>query len=835
MNYSRHLGLPALVACAGLMAGCFDEERDSGNNSTGGNGCVDKDNVLALEISKDCELDAGSSYSLKGLTFVKEGVTLTIGAGARISGKEDGSLSALIVQPGAYLKALGTKDAPIVFTAGTSDPERGDFGGVVLLGDADINLANETGDVEGLTGVPFGGNDNADSSGELRYVRIEYAGHLLGTDNELNGLTMAGVGSKTKISHVQVYEGLDDCFEWFGGTVSASHLVASGCDDDMFDWDMGWTGTLQFALGVHTATTNTDANGIEADNLNNNEDNTPRSAPKVANLTLIGNGASSLNGMRLRRGTGGQIVNAIVTGFAKGAAVRVDGNSSIGLVNDGGLKGEAIYVYGNGKEINVAAAAGLGDSAATVAKTSSEIGKWFTSENAALGLTWKSPKPAASPSGAVDAPSGMETAKYLGAFDPSASTLWTDGWTIAEDGPAPVTSCLETGNVLKASIEEDCNLAGDRTYHLAGLTFVKDGATLTIGAGATVKGKSDGSLSALVVQPGARLHAVGTSTKPIVFTAGTSEPERGDIGGLVILGKADINLANETGDIEGLVGVPFGGTSDDDSSGVLQYVRIEYAGHLLGTDNELNGLTMGGVGSKTKISHVQVYEGLDDCFEWFGGTVSARYLAATGCDDDMFDWDMGWRGTLQFAVGGHTEITNTDANGIEADNLNNNEGNTPRSAPKVSNLTLIGNGKSSLNGMRLRRGTGGHIVNAIVTGFAKGAAVRIDGNTSIGLVNDGGLKVDALYAYANGKKTTVSAAAGLADSAVTVAATLTKLDGWFLADTASLGVTLASPKPDSAAVSGAVDVPSGFMAAKYLGAFDPSATALWTDGWIRGD
>ena len=161
---------------------------------------------------------------------------------------------------------------------------------------------------------------------------------------------------------------------------------------------------------------------------------------------------------------------------------------------------------------------------------------------------------------------------------------------------------------------------------------------------------------------------------------------------MVILGKADINSPNTTADIEGLVGVPFGGSDDEDSCGELEYVRIEYVGYLLGTDNEINGLTMGGVGSRTKVSHIQVFEGLDDCFEWFGGSVSASYLVASGCDDDMFDWDMGWRGSLQFALGVHTSDVNTDANGVEADNLNGNEGNTPRSAPNVANLTLIGNG-----------------------------------------------------------------------------------------------------------------------------------------------
>jgi hypothetical protein len=355
---------------------------------------------------------------------------------------------------------------------------------------------------------------------------------------------------------------------------------------------------------------------------------------------------------------------------------------------------------------------------------------------------------------------------------------------------------VETGNTLSLNITASCQLPGDRTYSLTGITFVKSGATLTIGAGSTIKGKADGSLSALVVEPGARLIAVGTAAKPIIFTPATSAPERGDFGGVVILGRGDINLATETGDIEGLTGVPFGGTNDDDSSGVLKYVRIEYAGHLLGTDNELNGLTMGGVGRKTQISHVQVFEGLDDCFEWFGGAVSADHLVAMGCDDDMFDWDMGWRGSLQFAFGAHNLVTNTDANGIEADNLNGNEENLPRSGPKVANLTLVGNNATSLNGMRLRRGTGGQIVNAIVTGFRVGAAVRVDGNTSIRLVNNDSLQGQALYAYNNGRRRNVAPAAGLPDSANTLAAANAKIDStWFTADTTAVGVSVSVFKP----------------------------------------
>src|SRR5690606_21089408 len=267
------------------------------------------------------------TYALQGLTFVKEGVTLTIEPGARITGASGlATTPALVVQSGARLKAVGTKEKPIVFTSHDSqNPERGDFGGVVILGKAGINFAGGSTTIEGIQGMTYGGDDDADSSGELKYVRIEYAGFELAPNNEINGLTMGGVGSKTSVSYVQVFEALDDCFEWFGGTVSAQYLACTGVDDDMFDWDAGWRGSLQFAVGAADASTNSDANGIEADNLDKNEENTPRSNPKVSNITLIGNGDKSLNGMRLRRGTAGSITNAIVTGFNTGAAVFVDG------------------------------------------------------------------------------------------------------------------------------------------------------------------------------------------------------------------------------------------------------------------------------------------------------------------------------------------------------------------------------------------------------------------------------------------------------------------------------------------------------------------------------
>lgn len=438
MNTIKLLGASVLLLSTGLLTACFDSGTDSDPDPEPqpASGClVEGTNTLSLNITADlCELEAGT-YDLQGVTFVKFGSVLTLDPGVTIRGKTDGSQTALVVEKGGILHAVGTPSEPIVFTAGTAEPVRGDFGGVVLLGSSHANTPDGTADIEGLVGIPYGGGESPvtdDSSGHLEYVRIEYAGYLFGADNELNGLTFGGVGSRTVASHIHQYEGLDDCFEWFGGTVSADHLVATGCDDDIFDYDQGWQGTLQFLLGAHVGVTNDDANGIEADGLGGAEESLPRTYSYIANMTLIGNGTSSMNGMRLRRGMGGQIYNSIVTGFGTGTpsgnAVRVDGNTSIRLVNNDSLKAYGLYAYGNGGRMNVVPAAGLEDSAATVQATMDMIETWFTEDTTSLGISLTSPQPSSAPAGAVTLPTGngFVATDYIGAFDPAASTLWID-------------------------------------------------------------------------------------------------------------------------------------------------------------------------------------------------------------------------------------------------------------------------------------------------------------------------------------------------------------------------------------------------------------------------
>jgi hypothetical protein len=270
-------------------------------------------------------------------------------------------------------------------------------------------------------------------------------------------------------------------------------------------------------------------------------------------------------------------------------------------------------------------------------------------------------------------------------------------------------------------------LTCDKDYLLLGTVFVKAGVILTIEKGTTVRGDGP-SKGTLVVQPGARLVAEGTAEQPIVFTSASEPAARapGDWGGVILLGRAPVNLPNPS--IEGITtGGEYGGPDENDSSGSLRYVRIEYSGVKLGPNNEVNGLTFGGVGRGTTVDHVQVRQTADDCFEFFGGTVNARYLVCQYNGDDGFDWDNGYRGKLQFLVLQQDPRVADETNGFEGDNDALGTTNGPRSEPTIYNATLCGKGvdvEREQYGMLLRRSTRGRIFNTIVVGFEAGLDVR---------------------------------------------------------------------------------------------------------------
>jgi serine/threonine protein kinase len=281
---------------------------------------------LSGEIDEDATLHCDRNYVLTFNTHVASGVTLTIEPGTVLLGDRE-TKGALIIEPGARLIAEGTRERPIVFTSSRPPSERapGDWGGLVLLGRAPINLRDAKGEpmlgeVEGLTEVErYGGDDPEDNSGVLRYLRIEYPGVELAPGNELNGLTLAGVGRGTIIDHVQVRASSDDCFEFFGGTVDATHLVCDAPGDDAFDFDHGYQGRLQFVVVRDHAIPGLDkpSHAFELDNDPNGTLAEPRTRPVIWNASLCGlpGGRSPSYAILARRAAQPELGGLLVTGF----------------------------------------------------------------------------------------------------------------------------------------------------------------------------------------------------------------------------------------------------------------------------------------------------------------------------------------------------------------------------------------------------------------------------------------------------------------------------------------------------------------------------------------
>lgn len=305
-----------------------------------------------------------------------------------------------------------------------------------------------------------------------------------------------------------------------------------------------------------------------------------------------------------------------------------------------------------------------------------------------------------------------------------------------------LTSNILSANItdtLQGSITGNVTLNNTKRYLLKGTVFVENGATITIPAGTEIHGDKVTNAS-LVVKRGGKIFANGTAASPVVFTSnqpiGSRQP--GDWGGVIILGRARINTFSgaDTSGIEGITpAVYFGGNNDDDSSGVLRYVRIEYPGIALSPNNEINGITFGGVGRGTVVEYVQVSYSGDDSFEFFGGTVNAKYLVAYRGVDDDFDTDFGYRGLIQFGLVIRTpQLVDVagDSNGFESDNNasgSNFNINNPRTAPNFSNITIVGPKQFDTStvpsqfgrGIRLRRATMLNTYNTIIMGWSTGA------------------------------------------------------------------------------------------------------------------
>jgi hypothetical protein len=306
----------------------------------------------------------------------------------------------------------------------------------------------------------------------------------------------------------------------------------------------------------------------------------------------------------------------------------------------------------------------------------------------------------------------------------------------------PINTPLST--TLTGNINTTTTLTADKVWTLKGYVYVTDGAKLIIQPGTKII--SDISeKGALCIERGAQIIAEGTAAKPIVFTSGKAVGERtpGDWGGIVILGRAKTNRTSEP-TIEGGIGRAFGGTNDFDNSGVLKYVRIEYAGIAALPNSEINALTLGGVGSGTIIENVQTIYANDDAFEFFGGTVSPKNLYAYATADDDFDFDFGYTGTITNGVAKRDPqfVDSGDAgNGVECDNDGTGSGAQPVTHPKLLNMILVGpNVSTALSnhnvGLRFRRGTQFTMKNSIVWGWMKGG-LSLESNETAQWVKDG--------------------------------------------------------------------------------------------------
>ena len=276
--------------------------------------------VLQGSITSDLTLKSGNSYTLNGELLVKEGATLNIEPGVKIVAQYDDRVDYILIEQGAKINAEGTASAPIVMTSSKEEP--GAWGGIHICGRAHTNAEGGKGSSE-IGGAVYGGDNDADNSGVLKYVRVEYTGYAFDEEHEANGMTFYGVGNGTVVENCEAYHGSDDGFEFFGGSVNVKNMVVVNCSDDSFDWTEGWNGKGEnlVAFQESEGTLGYDCDClIEADNNENNYAATPVSHPVLRNLILVGNGGSK-QGIRLRRGTEVEITSAKVCGKAKALAV----------------------------------------------------------------------------------------------------------------------------------------------------------------------------------------------------------------------------------------------------------------------------------------------------------------------------------------------------------------------------------------------------------------------------------------------------------------------------------------------------------------------------------
>lgn len=454
--------LLVFTVIAGVMTTISCRKKDIGDSTKP----AVEETTLKDSIIADRTLKAGNIYTIQGIVYVTKGAKLTIEPGTVIHG-ESRSKGALVITRGSQIIANGTKDKPIIFTSDAANPKRGDWGGIVICGKAPVNSSfNGTagvGQVEGGVNNAagyglYGGTDAADNSGILKYVRIEYAGYAYLPDNELNGLTLAGVGNGTTVDYVEIYKANDDAIECFGGTVNMKHTVFVSTLDDDFDTDNGWSGHVQWGIVLRDSSIAdiSKSESFESDNDANGSTLTPQTRGVYSNITVVGPRATTSNvgnslflaGAQIRRNSSISIFNSVIMGYPTGVLI----DASKGTPTDNNISANTLSIQnsiisGSAKPVDYSAS-----STAATGWTAADALNWFktpaygnavlaTNDEVKLAAPFNYSNPDFTPQSGSPLLTGASftnslltsdftPTSYRGAVGPSGEdATWWKGWT----------------------------------------------------------------------------------------------------------------------------------------------------------------------------------------------------------------------------------------------------------------------------------------------------------------------------------------------------------------------------------------------------------------------
>ena len=686
-----------------------------------------------LAFSQVTMLTTNTTWSgdvtLNGKVVIDASATLTIQPGTVIKAvfKSDPvDASALIVAKGGKIIANGTAALPIIFTSeydaltsanvasGTYVAPNhnldlgGLWGGVIILGNNVIgagatNTANIEGIAAGQTWTNYGGSATNDNSGSLKYVSIRHGGATIANGDEINGLTLGGVGNGTVIENIEIISNADDGIEIFGGNVNVNNILVYNSTDDAIDLDQAYSGTITNAFVIMGEIGD---NVFEIDGTESTSNPVVTGSYTINGVTAIGNAnaAQSDTYGHWKAAATGANNNIVFKGFKSGN--KIEGIDATTFANGTLTFSNLDFITTN-----------------TLASISTSL----TSAHAEIISTQTS--------------------------GTGANTCSFSGWTAYATKDASLCSSTNVGNGTVSFISSNTTWSGD--VNMNGKIVVNAGVTLTIQPGTVIKAvfKSDPvDASALIVAKGGKIIANGTAALPIIFTSeydaltsanvasGTYVAPNHNLdlgglwGGVIILGNNVIGAgATNTANIEGIAAgqtwTNYGGSATNDNSGSLKYVSIRHGGATIANGDEINGLTLGGVGNGTVIENIEIISNADDGIEIFGGNVNVNNILVYNSTDDAIDLDQAYSGTITNAFVIMGEIGD---NVFEIDGTESTSNPVVTGSYTINGVTAIGNAnaaQSDTYGHWKAAATGANN-NIVFKGFKSGNKIEgIDATT----------------------------------------------------------------------------------------------------------